>query len=105
MSPFDFENHDWFALWAEPKSVFEFWIRQGVKTFRVDNPHTKPFRLWEWCLGTLTCDSLGLVFLAEVFTLPNMMYYLAKIGFNQSYNYFPWRNTSPELQTYQTKLT
>jgi starch synthase (maltosyl-transferring) len=103
--PLDFETGDWRALWTELKSVFEFWIERGVRVFRVDNPHTKSFRFWEWCLAELKRSHPDLVFLSEAFTRPKVMYYLAKLGFTQSYNYFPWRNTKYELTTYLTELT
>lgn len=103
--PLDFETADWRALWLELKSIFEFWTDQGVRVFRVDNPHTKPFRFWEWCLGELKREHPELVFLSEAFTRPKVMYYLAKLGFTQSYNYFPWRNTKYELTTYLTEVT
>ncbi len=103
--PLDFETEDWRALWVELKSIFEFWIAQGVRVFRVDNPHTKPFRFWEWCLGELKRAHPELIFLAEAFTRPRIMYRLAKVGFTQSYNYFPWRNARYELVEYFTELT
>jgi starch synthase (maltosyl-transferring) len=103
--PFDFECDDWKNLWLELKSIFEFWIGQGVKIFRVDNPHTKPFAFWEWCLGELKAKNPELIFLAEAFTRPKPMYELAKLGFTQSYNYFPWRNSKDELEKYFTELT
>ena len=103
--PFDFECDDWKNLWFELKSIFDFWIEQGVKIFRVDNPHTKPFPFWEWCIGELKAKNPELIFLAEAFTRPKPMYELAKIGFTQSYNYFPWRNTKEELMEYLTEIT
>ncbi|MGA2248207.1 MAG: alpha-1,4-glucan--maltose-1-phosphate maltosyltransferase [Verrucomicrobiota bacterium] len=103
--PFDFECADWCALWTELKSIFEFWSGQGVKIFRVDNPHTKSFAFWEWCLATLKREQPELIFLAEAFTRPAVMNHLAKIGFSQSYNYFPWRNSKQELATYLSELT
>lgn len=103
--PFDFECNDWKNLWLELKSIFDFWIEQGVKIFRVDNPHTKPFPFWEWCIGELKAKNPDLIFLAEAFTRPKPMYELAKLGFTQSYNYFPWRNTKEELTEYFTEIT
>jgi starch synthase (maltosyl-transferring) len=103
--PFDFECGDWEGLWRELKSVFDFWIEQGVRVFRVDNPHTKPFAFWEWCLNELKLQRPDLVFLAEAFTRPRVMQQLAKLGFTQSYNYFPWRNRKDELTEYFTELT
>lgn len=103
--PFDFECETWESLWVELKSIFDFWIEQGVKIFRVDNPHTKAFPFWEWCLGELRAQHPELIFLAEAFTRPHLLNRLAKIGFTQSYNYFPWRNTKEELTTYFTELS
>ena len=103
--PFDFESRDWRGLWAELKSVFEFWIGHGVTIFRVDNPHTKAFAFWEWCIGELKAKHPELIFLAEAFTRPRVMHKLAKLGFTQSYTYFTWRNTRWELTEYFTELT
>ncbi|HKI00371.1 MAG TPA: alpha-1,4-glucan--maltose-1-phosphate maltosyltransferase [Thermoanaerobaculia bacterium] len=103
--PFDFENEDWRGLWQELKSVFDFWIDQGVKIFRVDNPHTKPFAFWEWAIAEIKREHPDVLFLAEAFTRPKIMYRLAKLGFTQSYNYFPWRNLRWELEEYFTELT
>jgi starch synthase (maltosyl-transferring) len=103
--PFDFECDDWKNLWRELKSVFDFWIAQGVKIFRVDNPHTKTFAFWEWCIGELKAKNPELIFLAEAFTRPKPMYRLAKLGFTQSYNYFPWRNSKDELEKYFMEIT
>ncbi len=103
--PFDFETEDWRALWMELKSIFEFWIAQGVRIFRVDNPHTKPFAFWEWLITEVKRDAPDAIFLAEAFTRPAALYGLAKRGFTQSYNYFPWRNTKWELTQYLTELT
>ena len=102
--PFWFECDDWQALWAELKSVFEFWIAQGVRIFRVDNPHTKPFAFWEWVIGEIRRTHPEVIFLAEAFTRPKVMYRLAKLGFTQSYNYFPWRNGKREIVGYFTEL-
>lgn len=103
--PFDFESGAWRALWSELKSIFDFWIGQGVRIFRVDNPHTKSFPFWEWCIGALKAEHPDLIFLAEAFTRPSVMYRLAKLGFSQSYNYFPWRNSKYDLTTYLTELS
>jgi starch synthase (maltosyl-transferring) len=103
--PFDFESEDWGSLWQELTDVIEFWIGHGVKIFRVDNPHTKPFRFWEWALSTLRARHPDAIFLSEAFTRPKIMRRLAKIGFSQSYTYFTWRNTKPELTQYFTELT
>jgi len=103
--PFNFESEDWQGLWQELKSVMEFWIGEGVKIFRVDNPHTKSFGFWEWAIGELKRDHPELIFLAEAFTRPKVMHRLAKLGFTQSYTYFAWRNTRQELTDYFTELT
>jgi starch synthase (maltosyl-transferring) len=103
--PFDFEGEDWRALWEELKDVFVFWLRQGVRAFRVDNPHTKPFAFWEWLIGELKREEPELIFLSEAFTRPKVMYRLAKLGFTQSYTYFAWRNQREELEAYFQELT
>jgi starch synthase (maltosyl-transferring) len=103
--PFNFEGDTWTELWQELLDVFRFWIGQGVSIFRVDNPHTKPFPFWEWLIGEVQRDHPETIFLAEAFTRPKMIYRLAKLGFSQSYNYFPWRNTKSEIETYFTELT
>jgi len=103
--PFDFENREWPQLWEELLEVFRFWIGEGVKIFRVDNPHTKPFPLWEWIITEVKKEHPEVLFLAEAFTRPKVMYRLAKLGFSQSYTYFTWRNTSRELAEYMTELT
>ncbi len=102
--PLDFETEDWRALWDELKSVFTFWIEKGVRVFRVDNPHTKPFAFWEWCIGELRSEHPDVIFLAEAFAKPRTMYTLAKLGYNNSYTYFAWRNTKEELQEYGEEL-
>ncbi len=103
--PFDFESDDWEALWNELKSIFTFWIEQGVKIFRVDNPHTKSIRFWGWLITEVQKEHPDVIFLAEAFTRPKVMYQLAKQGFTQSYTYFTWRNTKRELITYFEELT
>ena len=103
--PLDFESRDWWALWNELKRVFQFWIDQGVRIFRVDNPHTKAFSFWEWVIAEIKKDHGDVLFLAEAFTRPHVMYRLAKLGFSQSYTYFTWRNTKQELTDYFTELT
>ncbi len=103
--PFDFESRDWQGLWQELKSIFEFWIGHGVKIFRVDNPHTKSFAFWEWCIAELKAKYPDLIFLAEAFTRPRVMHKLAKLGYTQSYTYFTWRNSRSELTEYFTELT
>lgn len=103
--PFDFESSDWQGLWQELKSVFSYWIEQGVTVFRVDNPHTKSFRFWEWCFGELKAAHPELIFLSEAFTRPKVMYNLAKLGFTQSYTYYTWRTAKWELTQYMEELT
>jgi starch synthase (maltosyl-transferring) len=103
--PFDFECDDWRGLWSELKSVVEYWISQGVRIFRIDNPHTKPFPFWEWLIGEIQRARPDIMFLAEAFTRPKIMHRLAKLGFTQSYTYFTWRNTKGELTEYFTELS
>ncbi len=103
--PFDFESGAWFEMWQELKSIFVYWIEQGVRIFRVDNPHTKAFPFWEWCITELKGQWPDVLFLSEAFTRPKIMYRLAKVGFSQSYTYFPWRNAKHELTTYMTEIT
>ena len=101
---FDFETDAWRPLWEELKSIVDFWIGEGVRIFRVDNPHTKAFPFWEWMIGEVKRGHPEVLFLAEAFTRPKIMYRLAKLGFTQSYNYFPWRNRAWELSEYFTEL-
>jgi starch synthase (maltosyl-transferring) len=103
--PFDFESADWRALWEELRRVIVFWIEQGVRIFRVDNPHTKALAFWAWAIADLKTRYPDLIFLAEAFTRPGPMYRLAKLGFTQSYTYFTWRNTAPQLTEYFRELT
>jgi starch synthase (maltosyl-transferring) len=103
--PLEFETEHWEELWGELKSVVMFWIEQGVRIFRVDNPHTKPFTFWEWLIGEVRREYPEVIFLAEAFTRPKIMYRLAKLGFGQSYTYFTWRNVKWELTQYFTELT
>ena len=102
--PFNFETENWLALWNELKSVITFWIDQGVKIFRVDNPHTKPISFWEWAIHEVNKEYPDIIFLAEAFTRPKIMASLAKIGFTQSYTYFTWRVTKQELTDYVNEL-
>jgi starch synthase (maltosyl-transferring) len=102
--PINFETENWQELWAELKNVMLFWIRQGVKIFRVDNPHTKSFPFWEWVIEEIKKEYPEVLFLAEAFTRPKVMYRLAKLGFTQSYSYFAWRNTKWEMTQYFTEL-
>jgi len=103
--PFDFETAAWRELWEELRGVFLFWIDQGVRIFRVDNPHTKPLAFWEWAIATIREQHPDAIFLAEAFTRPKLMYRLAKLGFTQSYTYFAWRNAKWELTDYMRELT
>lgn len=103
--PLDFESGQAWNLAKELKDVVVFWIRQGVKIFRVDNPHTKPFAFWEWLIHNVKTDYPEVIFLAEAFARPKTMYRLAKLGFTQSYTYFTWRNTGYEIKKYFTELT
>jgi starch synthase (maltosyl-transferring) len=102
--PFDFECDDHEALWKELKGVVDHWIGEGVRIFRVDNPHTKPFAFWEWLINGTKAEYPEVIFLAEAFTRPRIMHRLAKAGFSQSYTYFTWRNTKQELTEYFTEL-
>ena len=103
--PFNFETKEWETLWEELKSIVEFWMEQGVKIFRVDNPHTKSVYFWEWLISEIKKKDPDVLFLAEAFTAPKMMYHLAKIGFTQSYTYFTWRNSKAEMTEYMEELT
>ncbi|MBN8915313.1 MAG: alpha-1,4-glucan--maltose-1-phosphate maltosyltransferase [Rhizobiales bacterium] len=106
----DIVNVDFYAtgavpdLWLALRDVVEGWVRLGVRIFRVDNPHTKPFPFWEWLIADIRSRDPGVIFLAEAFTRPKLMYRLGKIGFSQSYTYFTWRNTKAELRDYLEEL-
>jgi starch synthase (maltosyl-transferring) len=102
--PFDFECDDWRALWRELLGVLLFWAAEDVKVFRIDNPHTKSLRFWEWAIAEVKRVHPDAIFLAEAFTRPKLMHYLAKLGFSQSYTYFAWRNSRRELTEYFTEL-
>ncbi|HVV56601.1 MAG TPA: alpha-1,4-glucan--maltose-1-phosphate maltosyltransferase, partial [Mucilaginibacter sp.] len=103
--PVNFENDDWENLWNELKSILEYWCRQGVRIFRVDNPHTKSFNFWEWCIAEVQAKFPGTIFLSEAFTKPKVMKELAKLGYTQSYTYYTWRNSKQELVEYMNELT
>ncbi|MBF0288024.1 MAG: alpha-1,4-glucan--maltose-1-phosphate maltosyltransferase [SAR324 cluster bacterium] len=103
--PIDFNTTDKKALWQEMLSMFRFWIEHGVKIFRIDNPHTKPFEFWEWLIAEIRKKDPDVLFLAEAFTRPKVMKALAKMGYTQSYSYFTWRNFKEELTEYFTELT
>ena len=101
----DFYNPDRAGLWEELRDTVIFWVGEGVRTFRVDNPHTKPLPFWEWLIREVKLRCPEAIFLSEAFTRPKMMRALAKAGFTQSYTYFTWRNTKTELIDYLTELT
>ena len=103
--PFNFESDAWGTLWQELHDVLAFWIDEGVRIFRVDNPHTKAFPFWEWAITRIKAAHPDVLFLAEAFTRPRVMHRLAKLGFTQSYTYFTWRNSKKELTEYFTELT
>jgi starch synthase (maltosyl-transferring) len=103
--PFNFETEQWSELWDELKSIFLHWIGEGVLVFRVDNPHTKPFPMWQWLIGEIKEQHPEVIFLSEAFTRPKIMHRLAKLGFSQSYTYFTWRNHKVELIEYFTELS
>ena len=103
--PLEFATEEWPALWEAIAQVVEHWITTGIRIFRVDNPHTKPFAFWEWLIARVHTTHPEVIFLAEAFTRPKVMRRLAKLGFTQSYTYFAWRNTRDELVEYLTELT
>lgn len=102
--PFDFESAAWHALWTELIDIVRFWAKEGVRVFRIDNPHTKPFPLWQALIAEIQAEYPESIFLAEAFTRPKVMHRLAKVGFSQSYTYFTWRNGKQELIEYFTEL-
>ncbi|HUQ53633.1 MAG TPA: alpha-1,4-glucan--maltose-1-phosphate maltosyltransferase [Gammaproteobacteria bacterium] len=102
--PLDFGSAEWRGLWQELNDVVEFWIAAGVRVFRVDNPHTKPFDFWRWLIADVQSRHPDTLFLSEAFTRPRVMFRLAKLGFSQSYTYFTWRNSKQELTDYFTEL-
>lgn len=103
--PINFDTKDRHGLWNELKSIVDYWSEQGIRIFRVDNPHTKPFQFWEWLISEVKKDYPDAIFLAEAFTRPKKMYRLARLGFTQSYTYFTWNNTKKEITEYLTELT
>lgn len=103
--PINFETEDWKNLWEELKSIVVHWCEAGVTIFRVDNPHTKPFRFWHWLITEIQKEYPDTIFLAEAFTRPKIMAELGKLGFTQSYSYYTWRNNRYELQEYLTELS
>ena len=102
--PLNFDN-DPAGIYAEMLRVVQHWVTQGVKIFRVDNPHTKPLQFWEWLIGTVNAADPDVIFLAEAFTRPAVMRALAAVGFQQSYSYFTWRNTKAELEEFLTSVS
>ena len=103
--PFDFESGEAAGLWTALLGIVRFWANRGVRIFRVDNPHTKPLRFWQWLISEMHRSHPDTLFLAEAFTRPAVMRRLAKIGFSQSYTYFTWRNAKWELEQYLLELT
>ncbi len=103
--PLEFDNEDWKGLWDELTSIVLYWSQQGVRIFRVDNPHTKPFRFWDSLIATVKSAYPDVIFLSEAFTRPKVMHRLAKLGFTQSYTYFTWRHTKSDFTQYLTELT
>jgi starch synthase (maltosyl-transferring) len=107
----DIVNVDFYApaampgLWHALRNIVLFWVGEGIRIFRVDNPHTKPLPFWDWMIADVRSRHSDVIFLSEAFTRPNMMYRLAKGGFSQSYTYFTWRNTKQELTDYFVELT
>ena len=103
--PLDFACADWQGLWQACYEILEFWIAQGVRIFRVDNPHTKPVPFWAWVFNRLRASHPEVILLAEAFTRPALMSELSRVGFSQTYTYFTWRSTKTALRTYLTQLT
>jgi starch synthase (maltosyl-transferring) len=101
----DFNGDHRIALWEMLRETVLFWVDQGVRIFRVDNPHTKPFPFWEWLLREVRARHPDVIFLSEAFTRPKVMKGLAKLGFSQSYTYFTWRTSKNELETYLSEIT
>ncbi|MEM9050868.1 MAG: alpha-1,4-glucan--maltose-1-phosphate maltosyltransferase [Bacteroidota bacterium] len=102
--PINFECEDWENLWEELQSIVFLWIDAGVRIFRVDNPHTKPYRFWKWLIANVHEKYPEIIFLSEAFTRPKVMHQLAKVGFTHSYTYFTWRNSKFELEEYMDEL-
>src|SRR5947208_3079962 len=100
----NFESEDWRGLWQALLDVVVGWVERGVTVFRVDNPHTKPVAFWEWLIREVRRKHPEVLFLAEAFTRPSMVTTLAKVGFAQSYTYFTWKNTKPELVEYMQQV-
>ncbi|MBS0655831.1 MAG: alpha-1,4-glucan--maltose-1-phosphate maltosyltransferase, partial [Verrucomicrobia bacterium] len=103
--PFNFDTDHYMALWQELLHICLYWIDKGIRCFRVDNPHTKPFAFWQWLIERVKEKYPEVIFLSEAFTRPKVMDWLAKIGFSQSYTYFTWRYTKKELIKYVSEIT
>lgn len=103
--PFNFECDAYQALWQELLDIILYWCKKGIRTFRVDNPHTKPFCFWQWVITEVKNEYPEAIFLSEAFTRPKVMHWLAKVGFSQSYTYFTWRYTKNELTSYMKEIT
>jgi starch synthase (maltosyl-transferring) len=103
--PMNFWTEDREALWNACLEIFRFWMAHGVRTFRVDNPHTKPFAFWEWVIADLKKTDPDVILLSEAFTRPKKLLYLAKLGFTQSYTYFTWKNTTYEIRDWMTEFS
>ncbi|MEK6543974.1 MAG: alpha-1,4-glucan--maltose-1-phosphate maltosyltransferase, partial [Elusimicrobiota bacterium] len=103
--PLNFDSPDAASLWQEILRVVSFWVGHGVGIFRVDNPHTKPLAFWRWLIAEVKSRHPHVLFLAEAFTKPHMMYALGKVGFSQSYTYFTWRNSKDEIESYLKELS
>ena len=102
--PLAFDNENWKELWEELRRVTLFWVSKGVRTFRVDNPHTKPSGFWEWLISEVKKEHPDVLFLAEAFTAPKPMKWLSKLGFSESYTYFTWKNTKKELEEFLSEF-
>ena len=100
----NWDTDDWRGLWQALLEVVQFWVRKGVRVFRVDNPHTKPFPFWEWLIKEIRAEEPDVVFLAEAFSKAAIMRALAKVGFSQSYTYFTWKNSRYDLTEYLVEL-
>jgi starch synthase (maltosyl-transferring) len=103
--PLNFESSDWRGLWDALAAVFQFWVDRGIHVFRVDNPHTKALPFWEWCIAEIHKSAPEVLFLAEAFTRPHVIYSLAKAGYTQGYTYFAWRTGKLELEQYFEELS
>ena len=103
--PINFESPDWQGLWLEMRRILLLWGEWGTRIIRVDNPHTKAFKFWQWVIAEVKAQYPDMIFLSEAFTRPKVMRQLAKVGFTQSYTYYTWRNEKWEIEEYLTELT